>query len=80
MNRIRCLHLLAAVLGCYLVGRAAVEPFVVDAGDPATYRHDWGGPSLVGVLAVHCGPGLIVLGHAVRRLASRRSLVRGTRR
>lgn len=47
------------VLGLYLVGRAIAEPFVIDMGDPATYRDDWGGPSLAGVLAVHCGPGLI---------------------
>ncbi|TDC22170.1 CGP-CTERM sorting domain-containing protein [Micromonospora sp. 15K316] len=27
--------------------------------DPATYRNDWGGPSLAGVLLVHCGPGVV---------------------
>jgi hypothetical protein len=47
------------VLGLYLVGRAIVEPFVTDLGDPSAYRNDWGGPSLVGVLAVHCGPGIV---------------------
>jgi hypothetical protein len=47
------------VLGLYFVARAVAEPFVVDFGDPGTYRDDWGGPSLAGVLAVHCGPGLV---------------------
>jgi uncharacterized membrane protein len=50
---------LAFVLGAFLIVRAVVEPFVVDMSDPATYRHDWGGPSLFGVLLVHCGPGVI---------------------
>jgi hypothetical protein len=43
------------IIELYLVVRAAVEPFVIDLGDPATYRHDWGGracsaccPSTVG--------------------------------
>jgi hypothetical protein len=46
------------VLGLYLIGRAIVEPFTINLADPATYRDDWGGPSLLGVLAVHCGPGI----------------------
>ncbi|RKN14344.1 hypothetical protein D7147_29145 [Micromonospora musae] len=50
---------LGLVLGLYLVVRAIAEPFVIDMGDPATYRHDWGGPSLAGVLLVHCGPGVV---------------------
>ncbi|MEU8260414.1 hypothetical protein AB0C02_07310 [Micromonospora sp. NPDC048999] len=48
-----------ALLGLYLIARAAVEPFVIDMTDPVSYREDWGGPSLAGVLAVHCGPGLV---------------------
>jgi hypothetical protein len=52
---------LAILLGLYFVVRAVVEPFVIDVNDPATYRDDWGGPSLLGVLAIHCGPGLLVL-------------------
>ena len=52
---------LAVVIGTYFVVRAAVELVTVDYGDPASYRDDWGGPSLVGVLAVHCLPGLIAL-------------------
>jgi putative ABC transport system permease protein len=46
-------------LGLYLIVRAAAEPFVIDLSDPATYRDDWGGPSLIGVLLVHSGPGVV---------------------
>jgi hypothetical protein len=59
---------LASALALYLVGRGIAEPFVIHWGDPASYAADWGGPSLFGVLAVHCGPGLAVLGAAVWRL------------
>ena len=52
---------LAILFGLYFLVRAVVEPFVIDVTDPASYRDDWGGPSLLGVLAVHCGPGLLVL-------------------
>jgi hypothetical protein len=47
------------LLGLYLVVRAVAEPFVIDVSDPSTYRNDWGGPSLLGVLTVHCGPGIL---------------------
>lgn len=66
---------LGVSLGVYLIGRAIVEPFVIDMSDRATYRDDWGGPSLAGVLAVHCGPGLVaavLLVAAVRRRRARR--------
>jgi hypothetical protein len=46
-------------LGLFFIVRAAAEPFVIDMSDPATYRNDWGGPSLIGVLLVHMGPGVI---------------------
>jgi hypothetical protein len=62
------------IVGLYLIIRAVVEPFVIDMGDPATYRDDWGGPSLPGVLAVHCGPGILaaaVIGWAVLRRRTR---------
>ena len=49
------------VLGVYLIGRAIAEFFLIDFSDPASYRADWGGPSLAGVLAVHCGFGLVAL-------------------
>ncbi|MEV3858369.1 hypothetical protein AB0J38_29140 [Streptomyces sp. NPDC050095] len=61
---------LASVLGLYLIVRGIAEPFVVDWSDPASYRNDWGGPSLFGVLAVHMGPGLAsaaLMGRALRR-------------
>jgi hypothetical protein len=50
---------LGLLLGAYLIVRAIVEPFVIDFSDPATYDNDWGGPHLAGVLAVHCGPGVL---------------------
>jgi len=55
----KIVSVLGVVLGLYLIVRAAVEPFVIDVHDPATYRDDWGGPSAAGVLTVHCGPGLV---------------------
>jgi hypothetical protein len=65
------LRVLLTVAAAYLVGRAILEPFVIDMSDPSTYRHDWGGPSLAGVLAVHCGAALLVVGYAVVRLRRR---------
>lgn len=66
------------IIGLYLIVRAAVEPFVIDVSDPATYRNDWGGPHLIGVLAVHCGPGLlaaaVIVAVLVRRRSSRRDV------
>jgi hypothetical protein len=50
------------LVGFFLVARAVVEVVSVDPGRPATYRDDWGGPSYAGVLLVHAGPGLLVLG------------------
>ena len=55
----KVLRALGVVLGIYLIVRAAMEPFLVDVDDPGTYRLDWGGPSLIGVLLVHCGPGIV---------------------
>jgi hypothetical protein len=60
-------------LGLYLIVRAVAEPFVVDMSDPATYRNDWGGPSLLGVLLVHCGPGLVAAVAIATALIRRRS-------
>jgi hypothetical protein len=61
----------AGLLGAYLVVRGIAEFFTIDYADPASYRLDWGGPSLAGVLVVHSGPGIaILLGaawYAVRR-------------
>lgn len=59
--------LVGAVLAVYLVGRGIGELFVIDYGDPSSYAKDWGGPSLAGVLAVHSGPALLIIGAAVVR-------------
>jgi hypothetical protein len=69
----RFLHAAGMLLGAYLVVRAVAEPFVVDMGDPATYENDWGGPSLAGVLAVHCGPGLVAAWLMARTFLGRRA-------
>jgi hypothetical protein len=61
-------------LGLYLTGRAVAELFILHWGDPASYRNDWGGPSLIGVLAVHCLPGLILPAVITARLRRRASL------
>ena len=60
-------------LGLFLIVRAVAEPFVLDLSDPATYRNDWGGPSLFGVLLVHCGPGAIAAVVIAMVLLRRRS-------
>jgi hypothetical protein len=71
----KLLMLLGHVLGVYLFLRALAEPFLIDFGDPSSYHLDWGGPHLIGVLAVHCGPGLLyaagMVWWAVRRIRSR---------
>jgi hypothetical protein len=59
-------------VGLYLMVRAVAEPFVIDITDPATYRNDWGGPHLAGVLAVHCGPGIVAAVLLVLALIRRR--------
>ena len=70
------------IIGLYFVARAVAEPFVIDLNDPATYQHDWGGPSLAGVLLVHCGLGLAAAALMAWRLMRRSSvrLRRGTDR
>lgn len=75
----RVLAVLAWLVGVYFVVRGVVELFVVDFGDPASYRNDWGGPSLAGVLAVHCGPALIAGTIMAMVLVRRRRSRVGTR-
>ncbi len=70
---------LGLVLGAFLIVRAIVEPFVIDMSDPSTYRHDWGGPGLFGVLLVHCGPGLVAAVVFAILFVSRRSEPRSPR-
>jgi hypothetical protein len=68
----RAATVLGVVLGLYLIGRAIVEPFTINPSDPATYRNDWGGPSLPGVLIVHCGPGILAAAWMLTALVRRR--------
>jgi hypothetical protein len=74
----RAASIAGLVVGLYLILRALVEPFVIDLSDPASYRDDWGGPSLVGVLAVHCGPGLVAAAVIAAVLVRHRSSRRDT--
>jgi hypothetical protein len=46
-------------LGVYLIIRGAIEPFIINYGDSDSYKSDWGGPTIVGVMAVHILPGAI---------------------
>lgn len=61
------------VIGIYFVARALVEPFVIDVNDPASFRNDWGGPHLAGVLLVHCGLGVVAAALMAWRLMRRSS-------
>ncbi len=56
----KVLTIVGLLLGVFLMARAVAWPFQIDAGDPTSYANDWGGPSLLGVAAVHCGPGIVV--------------------
>ena len=73
MKVIRALGLaIGGVLAVYLVGRGIAEFFTVSYSDPASYRLDWGGPSLAGVFAVHTGPAVLILAGAALWLHRRR--------
>lgn len=52
---------LALVVGAFFIVRAVVELLTIDYSNPSSYADDWGGPSLVGVLLVHVGPGILAL-------------------
>jgi uncharacterized membrane protein len=52
---------LALVVGAFFIIRAVVELLTIDYSNPSSYADDWGGPSLVGVLLVHVGPGILAL-------------------
>ena len=49
----------ALILGAFFIIRAIVELLTLDYSDPTSYANDWGGPSLAGVILVHCGLGVI---------------------
>jgi hypothetical protein len=55
----KVLTALGVVVAVFLIVRAVVELFVIDLSDPSSYATDWGGPSLLGVLIVHCLPGVL---------------------
>ena len=50
---------LGVVVGIFFIVRAVVDLLTINYSDPSSYADDWGGPSLAGVLLVHCGLGLI---------------------
>ena len=52
---------LGGIVAVYLVCRGIAEFFVIDYSRQASYRHDWGGPQLAGVLAVHSGPAVVIV-------------------
>ncbi len=64
------LKVLGIVVAAFFIARAVAQPFLIDVADPSTYSDSWGGPSLAGVLAVRCGPGVLaamyLYGSAVR--------------
>ena len=63
-------RVLAIGVAAFLLVRGVAEFFLIDYGDPTSSAKDWGGPSLLGVLAVHSGPAVLILGLAGRRLVS----------
>lgn len=71
---------LVVMLALYLIGRAVVEVVTVNPHRPETYRQNWGGPSYLGVLAIHAGPGLVVATLAILYGRHRRRLHRGQSR
>lgn len=50
---------LGGIAAAFFIGRAIVELLTIDYSDPSSYADDWGGPSLIGVVLVHCLPGVI---------------------
>jgi hypothetical protein len=61
------------IVAIYLVGRGIAEFWTIDFANPVSYEQDWGGPSLIGVLAVHSGPGLIIVVATIVWFLRRRS-------
>lgn len=69
----KALLIVGAIVAAFLIVRAIVEVLTIDYGDPSSYEHDWGGPSLIGVLLVHCLPGLLAAIAVVVYRRSRRT-------
>lgn len=55
----RALLIFGAIVTAFLIVRAIVEVLTLHYTDHSSYQHDWGGPSVIGVLLVHCLPGVI---------------------
>ena len=74
----RVLIALGLIVGIFFIVRAVVELLTIDSSDPSSYADDRGGPSLGGVLLVHCGLGLLaaiwIRVYLWRRRSSRSSL------
>ncbi|CUU59040.1 hypothetical protein Ga0074812_12465 [Parafrankia irregularis] len=72
-------RLLLLAVGTVLVARAGYLLATERPGDPAAYRHAWGGPHYSGFIIVHAGPGVLALFLAglalLRRLQGRRGTV-----
>jgi hypothetical protein len=51
--------MLGLVFAAFLIVRAVVELVTFHYSDPSSYEHDWGGPNMIGVLLVHCLPGVL---------------------
>ncbi len=68
-----------SVLAVFFIVRAIVEVVTLDYSDPSSYQHDWGGPSLPGVLLVHCLPGLLAAAAIVFLIRRSRRSTRGRR-
>jgi hypothetical protein len=74
----RVVMALGVLVAAFLVVRGVAEFWVIDYADPASYRDDWGGPTLLGVLAVHSGPAIAIVVAGIVRL--RRRVVSPARR
>lgn len=53
--------LLGSLIALYFVARGIAEFWVVNYSNPSSYRNSWGGPTLIGVFAVHTGPGILII-------------------
>jgi hypothetical protein len=78
MKRIGLLLLWA--VGVFFLARAIAEFILTDYSSPTSYRDDWGGPSLAGVLTVHTLPGVIAASLMARDIVRRSRASRATNR
>jgi hypothetical protein len=78
---------LALFVAAFFIVRAIVELLTLNYSDPSSYANDWGGPTLAGVLLVHCGLGVVAaiasahpIAPSVGSIASRGATGHGLRR